>query len=51
MQHLKFVILKLREVNLKLNLSKCEFAKTIIRILGHVLSREGTQLDQRKIKA
>jgi hypothetical protein len=47
-QHLNFVLLKLREVNLKLNPSKCEFAKTSIMILGHVVSKEGMQLDQRK---
>jgi hypothetical protein len=36
---------------LKLNLNKCEIAKTSIGFLGQVVSRDGTQLDQHKIKA
>jgi hypothetical protein len=27
LEHIRFVLMKLREVNLKLNLGKCEFAK------------------------
>jgi hypothetical protein len=42
--------MKLREVNLKLNPCKCEFAKTNICFLRHILSREGTQPNQGKIK-
>jgi hypothetical protein len=33
-------------MNLKLDLSKCEFAKTNIGFLGQLVSRDGTQLDQ-----
>jgi len=43
-------MMKLREVNLKFNPSKCEFAKTSIRFLGHVVNRKGTQPDQKKVK-
>jgi hypothetical protein len=43
-------MMKLCEVNQKLNPSKCEFAKTSIGFLGHVVNREGTQLDQKKVK-
>ncbi len=32
------------------NLNKCEFAKSNIRFLGHIVSREGTHLNQKKIK-
>ncbi len=42
--------LRLREIKLKLNPNKCEFAKTDLTFLGHVVSRDGTQLDPRKIK-
>ncbi len=45
------VLSKFREVNLKLNPSKCCFvAKTII-FLGHVVSKEGIQPDLGKIEA
>jgi hypothetical protein len=45
LEQLCFVLMKLREVNLKLNLCKCEFAKTNICFLRHILSMEGTQLN------
>ncbi len=51
LEHFSFMLLKLREVNLKLNLGKCEFTKTCVGILGHIVNREGTQPNQRKIKA
>jgi hypothetical protein len=44
-------MMKLKEVNLKFNPSKCEFVKTSIGFLGHVVSREGTQPYQKKVKA
>jgi hypothetical protein len=42
--------MRLKEVFLKLNPNKCEFAKTGLTFLGHVMSYNGTQLDPRKIK-
>ncbi len=42
LEHLCFVLLKLKEVNLKLNPGKCEFAKISLAFLGHVVSRDGT---------
>jgi hypothetical protein len=49
--HLRFVLPKLREVNLKLNPRKCEFVNTSLTFLKHVVSRDGTQLDPKYIKA
>jgi len=49
LQHLDVVFFKLREVNLKLNLSKCCFTTKSITFLGHVVSNEGTKLDPSKI--
>jgi hypothetical protein len=43
------VLSRLREVNLKLNPSKCCFATESIVFLGHVVSKEGTKLDPNKI--
>jgi hypothetical protein len=49
LQHLDVVFFKLREVNLKLNPSKCCFAAMSITFLGHVVSHEGTKPDHGKI--
>jgi hypothetical protein len=50
-QHLNAVLAKLREVNMKLNPSKCCFAAKSITFLGHVVSREGIQPDLGKVEA
>jgi hypothetical protein len=41
LEHFLLVLMKLKEVKLKLNFNKCEFVKTNIGLLGHVVSREG----------
>jgi len=51
LQHLEAVLSKLKEVNLKLNLSKCYFAAKGITFLGHMVSNEGTKPDPGKIDA
>jgi hypothetical protein len=51
LQHLGAVLSRLREVNLKLNPSKCCFAAESIVFLGHVVSKKGTKLDLGKIDA
>jgi len=50
-QHLEVVFSKLKEVNLKLNPSKCCFVVKSITFLGHMVSNEGTKLDLGKIDA
>ncbi len=50
-RHLDVVLSKLREVNLKLNPSKCSFAAKTITFLGHVVSKEGIRPDLGKIEA
>jgi len=50
-RHLDAVLSKLREVNLKLNPSKCSFAAKTITFLGHVVSKEGIRPDPGKIEA
>ncbi len=49
LQHLEAVLSRLREVNLKLNPSKCYFAAGSVVFLGHVVSKEGTRPDPSKI--
>jgi hypothetical protein len=51
LQHLDAVLSRLREVNLKLNPSKCCFAAASVVFLGHVVSKEGTRLDLSKVAA
>ncbi len=51
LQHLDAVLSKLKEVNLKLNPSKCCFAAKTITFLGHVVSKEGIRPDPGKIEA
>ncbi len=51
LQHLNLVFSKLREVNLKLNPSKCCFAARSITFLGHVVSHEWTKPNPGKIDA
>jgi predicted aspartyl protease len=51
LQHLGTMLSRLREVNLKLNSSKCCFAAGSIVFLGHVVSREGTRPNPNKIDA
>jgi hypothetical protein len=50
LDHQPYALLWLREVNLKLNPSKCEFANSSLTFWGHVVSCDGTQLDPKKIK-
>jgi hypothetical protein len=51
LQHLDAMLCKLREVNLKLNPSKCCFAAKTITFLGHVVNKEGIRPDLGKIEA
>jgi hypothetical protein len=46
LNHFQFVLLKLREVHLKFNPIKCEFAKISVGFLSHVVNRDGTHLEQ-----
>lgn len=42
MEHRRYVLLRSKEVNLKLNPIKCELAKTSLAFLEHVVSCDGT---------
>ena len=41
---------RLRNANLKLKLSKCDFLKTELSYLGHIISKQGIKPDPNKIK-
>jgi hypothetical protein len=49
--HLRMVLLRLREHKLFAKLSKCAFFKEEIEFLGHVLSAEGISMEEDKVQA
>jgi len=51
LEHLENVLKRLREANLKLNPSKCEFAKTRVHVLGHWVSFNKVEMHPNKISA
>ncbi|KAL5460047.1 hypothetical protein EMCRGX_G033464 [Ephydatia muelleri] len=51
LERLKMVFHHLEEAGLKLKPSKCHFAKSEIRYLGHIVSRQGIQADPDKTSA
>ena len=50
-QRLRGVFQKLHEAGLKLKPKKCEFFKTKLSYLGHIVSRDGIECDPKKIEA
>ena len=50
-QRLHAVLNKLKEAHITLNPEKCEFSKTSIKILCHIVSSEGIKPDPEKIKS
>ena len=51
LERLERVLSKLKEHGLKLKPSKCEFCKTSVTYLGHVVSQSGVKTDPDKIRA
>lgn len=49
--HLTEVFTLIRKSGLKLSPAKCQFAKTSLKYLGHVVSKSGIQVDPAKISA
>ena len=50
-ERLRGVFQKLHQAGLKLKPKKCEFFKTRISYLGHIVSRDGIECDPKKIEA
>ena len=48
---LKEVFERLKQSNLTLNIDKCEFYKSELRFMGHILSKEGIKIDDAKVRA
>ena len=51
LEHLNRVFAKIRTAGLKLQPNKCAFARTQVRYLGHIVSREGIEPDPEKVRA
>ncbi|CAI7839954.1 unnamed protein product [Closterium sp. NIES-53] len=49
LKHLELVLSRLSEHRLYAKRSKCEFAKTKLSFLGHVISHENLEVDNRKV--
>ena len=50
-EHLRIILQSLREHKLYAKLSRCEFWLVEVIFLGHVIFKEGTKVDPRKVKA
>ena len=50
-QHLRIVLQTLREHRLYAKFSKCEFWLEKVTFLGHVISKEGVEVDPQKVDA
>ena len=50
-ERLHAVLKRLAEANVTLNLAKCEFSVTKVKVLGHVVSAEGISADPQKTEA
>ena len=49
-QHLRVVLSLLRKHEFKAKMSKCQFNCAELHFLGHIVSREGLKVDERKVK-
>ena len=51
LKRLNLVLARLSKAGLKFKTSKCQFAMTTLKVLGHVVSREGIAPDPKKLRA
>ena len=49
--HIRQVLRKFKERGLKLNIDKCEIAKSQVRYLGRIVSAQGYRMDNRNVEA
>ena len=50
-QHLEIVLQRLKKADLKLNMDKCVWCAKSVKLLGHIVSSKGIQMDPAKIEA
>jgi len=51
LSHLQKVIQRLTEVGLKLKPAKCQFARTVVEHLGHLITPNGLKTNARLVEA
>ena len=51
LRHLKYVVERLQQEKLLINMKKCSFMKSELVYLGFVISRDGLKMDPEKIEA
>ena len=51
LRRVREVLVRFRAAKLKINPLKCEFFRTKVQFLGHVISKDGLQVDPEKIRA
>jgi hypothetical protein len=51
MSHLRQIFQRLRRAGLKLKPTKCTFAVPQVKYLGHIIGKDGVQVDPKKVKA
>ena len=51
LQRLKEVLQRCREINLKLNMEKCQFAMPQVTYLGHIINAQGIAPDKERVRA
>src|SRR6266540_2035112 len=49
-RHIKAVLEKIREANLKLKPSKCQWFQTELKFMGHLVGRNGIRPDPRNVE-
>jgi len=51
LRHLKYVLERLQQEKLLINMKKCSFMKSELVYLGFVISKDGLKMDMEKIEA
>ena len=51
LERLRLVFERFRTANLKVNPAKCDFFRTNVQFLGHIVSKDGLQADPSKVEA
>ena len=49
--HIREVLKRLKDSNIKINIDKCNWISTKIKMLGHYISETGIEMDKSKIEA